>query len=109
MPSKWVHYNLNCAVCGVKVGATVRLRREPEVEHLCFDCPEPKEPENPKSGLVAKEPAKRKRGAVGFPPPPKVDPTRYGSVIPNIRMNGDIAQSMCDDMVDEMILGWEGK
>ena len=97
MASKWVHYNLNCVVCGIKVGATVRKRDAPEIEHLCFDCPEPKEPEDPKRGLV------------GFPPPPKVDPARYGSVIPNIRMNGDIAQSMCDDMVDEMILGWEGK
>ena len=85
MVSKWVHYNLNCAVCGVKVGATVRLRHEPEVEHLCFDCPEPSTPE------------------------PKAKPASYGSVIPNIRMNGDIAQSMCDDMVNEMILGWEGK
>tara|TARA_R100000664_G_C2666878_1_gene80618 strand:+ start:49 stop:324 length:276 start_codon:yes stop_codon:yes gene_type:complete len=91
MASKWVHYNLNCVVCGIKVGATVRKRHEPEVEHLCFDCPEPKEPE-PKAK-----------------PTPRAKPASYGSVIPNIRMNGDIAQSMCDDMVDEMILGWEGK
>ena len=55
MASKWVHYNLNCVVCGIKVGATVRKRDEPEIAHLCFDCPEPKEPENPRRGLSASE------------------------------------------------------
>jgi len=45
MASKWVHYKLHCMVCGVNIGATVRQRHEPEVEHLCFTCPDPGTPE----------------------------------------------------------------
>ena len=85
MFSKWVPYKLHCMVCKIPIGATVRRRHEPEAEHLCFTCPDPGTPE------------------------PKAKPAPYGSTVPNIRMNGDIAQSMCDDGVTEMILGWEDR
>jgi len=45
MISKWVHYKLHCMVCKTPIGATVRRRHEPEVEHLCFTCPDPGTPE----------------------------------------------------------------
>jgi len=41
MTSKWVHYKLHCMVCKTPIGSSVRRRYEPEVEHLCFTCPDP--------------------------------------------------------------------
>jgi hypothetical protein len=91
MISKWVHYKLHCTVCKTPIGATVRRRHEPEVEHLCFTCPDPGTPERSESSVD--EAAIAIDLLTGRLPMPK----------------GDIACAQIEDAIDEMILGWEDR
>lgn len=92
MRSKWIHYNVHCVACGVKVSASVRKRNEPEVEHLCFNCPDPGTPEN------------RKVPKKGYEPETVVLELLTGRLpMPQ----GDIACAQIEDAIDDVLFDME--